>query len=81
MLNSGNILYVCSTLNLTIMKPVLIIDDARAVTLLRRLSEFVGAPVSSRFLSLNPESVRVALARILDILSKGDDYETGECDR
>jgi len=67
--------------NLIIMKPVLIIDDARAVTLLRRLSEFVGAPVSSRFLSLNPESVRVALARILDILSKGDDYETGECDR
>lgn len=63
------------------MKPVLIIDDARAVTLLRRLSEFVGAPVSSRFLSLNPESVQVALARILDILSKGDDYETGECDR
>lgn len=67
--------------NSTIMKPVLIIDDARAVTLLRRLSEFVGAPVSSKFLSLNPESVRVALARILDILSKGDDYETGECDR
>lgn len=63
------------------MKPVLITDDARAVTLLRRLSEFVGAPVSSRFLSLNPESVRVALARILDILSKGDDYETGKCDR
>lgn len=63
------------------MKPVLIIDDARAVTLLRRLSEFVDAPVSSRFLSLNPESVRVALARILDILSKDDDYETGECDR
>lgn len=63
------------------MKPVLIIDDARAVTLLRRLSEFVDAPVSSRFLSLNPESVRVALVRILDILSKGDDYETGKCDR
>lgn len=63
------------------MKPVLIIDDARAVTLLRRLSEFVGAPVSSRFLSLNPESVQVALARILDILSKGDDHEAGECDR
>ena len=63
------------------MKPVLIIDDARAVTLLRRLSEFVGAPVSSRCLSLNPESVRVAFACILDILSKDDDYETGECDR
>ena len=63
------------------MKSVLIIDDARAVTLLRRLSEFVDAPVSSKFLSLNPESVRVALARILDILSKDGDYETGECDR
>ena len=63
------------------MKPVLIIDDARAVTLLRRLSELVGAPVSSRFLSLNPESVQVALARILDILSKVDDHEAGECDR
>ena len=58
------------------MKPVLIIDDARAVTLLRRLSEFVGAPVSSKFLSLNPESVRVALARILDLLSESEDNET-----
>ena len=58
------------------MKPVLVIDDARAVTLLRRLSEFVGAPVSSRFLSLNPESVQVALARILDLLSKSEDNET-----
>ena len=63
------------------MRPVLIIDDARAVTLLRRLSELVGVPVSSRFLSLNPESVRAALARVLDILSKDDDYETVECDR
>lgn len=63
------------------MKPVLIIDNARAVTLLRRLSEFVGAPVSSEFLSLHPEFVRVALARILDTLSEGDGYETGECDR
>lgn len=63
------------------MKPVLIIDDARAVTLLRRLSEFVGTPVSSRFLSLNPEFIQVALARLLDILSKGDDHETGECDK
>lgn len=64
------------------MKPVLIIDDARAVTLLRRLSEFVGAPVSSEFLSFTPVSmVQATLARILDVLSKGDDYETGECDR
>lgn len=64
------------------MKPVLIIDDARAVTLLRRLSEFVGAPVSSEFLSFTPvPMVQATLARILDILSKGDDYETGECDR
>ena len=64
--------------NSTIMKPVLIIDDARAATLLRRLSEFIGAPVSSRFLLLNPESVRVALIRILDILSKDGDHETSE---
>lgn len=63
------------------MKTVLIIDDARAATLLRRLSELVGASVSSRLLSLNPESVRVALVRVLDVLSKDDDYETGECDR
>ena len=64
------------------MKPVLIIDDARAVTLLRRLSEFVGAPVSSEFLSFTPvPMVQATLARILDVLSKGDDYETGECDR
>lgn len=63
------------------MKLVLIIDDARAVTLLCRLSELFGVSDSSRFLSLNPESVRVALVRILDILSKGDDHEAGECDR
>lgn len=63
------------------MKPILIIDDARAATLLRRLSELADAPVSSRFLSLNPESVQAALARVLDILSKDDDYETGECDK
>lgn len=62
------------------MKPVLIIDDARAVTLLRRLSEFVGAPVSSRFLSLAPVSfVQAILARILDELSKDGSYEESEC--
>ena len=58
------------------MKPVLIIDDARAVTLLRRLSEYIGAPVSHQFLSLSPESVRTAFARILDLLSKSEDNET-----
>ena len=62
--------------NLIIMKPVLIIDDARAVTLLRRLSEYIGAPVSHQFLSLSPESVRIVLARILDLLSKSEDNET-----
>lgn len=62
--------------NLIIMKPVLIIDDARAVTLLRRLSEYIGAPVSHQFLSLSPESVRIALSRILDLLSKSEDNET-----
>lgn len=62
--------------NLIIMKPVLIIDDARAVTLLRRLSEYLGAPVSQQFLSLSPESVWTALARILDLLSKSEDNET-----
>lgn len=62
--------------NLIIMKPVLIIDDARAVTLLRRLSEYIGAPVSHQFLSLSPESVRTTLARILDLLSKFEDNET-----
>lgn len=63
--------------NSTIMKPVLIIDDARAVTLLRRLSEFVGAPVSSEFLSFTPVPVvQVTLARILDLLSKSEDNET-----
>lgn len=58
------------------MKPVLIIDDARAVTLLRRLSEYIGAPVSHQFLSLSPEFVSTALARILDLLSKSEDNET-----
>lgn len=62
--------------NLIIMKPVLIIDDARAVTLLRRLSEYIGAPVSHQFLSLSSESVRTALARILDLRSKSEDNET-----
>lgn len=62
--------------NLIIMKPVLIIDDARAVTLLRRLSEYIGAPVSHQFLSLSPEFVRTALARILDLLSKSEGNET-----
>lgn len=63
--------------NSTIMKPILIIDDARAVTLLRRLSEFVGAPVSSEFLSFTPvPMVQATLARILDLLSKSEDNET-----
>lgn len=63
--------------NSTIMKPVLIIDDARAVTLLRRLSEFVGAPVSSEFLSFTPvPMVQATLARILDLLSESEDNET-----
>lgn len=63
--------------NLIIMKPVLIIDDARAVTLLCRLSEFVGAPVSSEFLSFTPvPMVQATLARILDLLSKSEDNET-----
>lgn len=63
--------------NLIIMKPVLIIDDARAVTLLRRLSEFVGAPVSSEFLSFTPvPMVQATLARILDLLSESEDNET-----
>lgn len=62
--------------NSTIMKPVLIIDDARAVTLLRRLSEFVGAPVSSEFLSFTPvPMVQATLARILDLLSESEDNE------
>lgn len=65
--------------NLIIMKPVLIIDDARAVTLLRRLSEFVGAPVSSEFLSFTPvPMVQATLARILDLLSKSEDDETDQ---
>lgn len=62
--------------NLIIMKPVLIIDDARAVILLRRFSEYIGAPVSHQFLSLSPESVSTALACILDLLSKSEDNET-----
>lgn len=62
--------------NLIIMDPVLIIDDARAVTLLCRLSECIGAPLSHQFLSGSPESVRTALARILDLLSRSEDDET-----
>lgn len=63
--------------NSTIMKSILIIDDARAVILLRRLSEFVGAPVSSEFLSFTPvPMVQATLARILDLLSKSEDNET-----
>lgn len=63
--------------NSTIMKPVLIIDDARAVTLLRRLSEFVGVPVSSEFLSFTPVfMVQATLARIFDLFSKSEDNET-----
>lgn len=59
------------------MKPVLVIDDARAATLLRRLSEFVGASVSSEFLSFVPVSmIQATLARILDLLSKSEDDET-----
>ena len=66
--------------NSTIMKPVLIIDDARAVTLLRRLSEFIGAPVSSEFLFFTPVSmVQATLARILDVLSKDGSHEESEC--
>lgn len=64
--------------NLIIMKPVLIIDDARALTLLCRLSEYIGAPVSRQSFSLSPESVQIALSRILDILSKDGDCETSE---
>lgn len=59
------------------MKPVLIIDDARAVILLRHLSEYIGAPVSSEFLSFTPVPVvQATLARILDLLSKSEDNET-----
>jgi hypothetical protein len=62
--------------NLIIMKPVLIIDDARAATLLRRLSEFIGVLASDQHLSLSSESVRSILACILDLLSKSEDNET-----
>ena len=66
--------------NLTIMKPVLFIDGARAVTLLRRLSEFVGAPVSSEFLSWTSERVvQETLARILDVLSRDGSHEESNC--
>lgn len=62
--------------NLIIMKPVLIIDDARAAILLRRLSEFIGVLASDQHLSLSSESVRSVLACILDLLSKSEDNET-----
>ena len=59
------------------MKPILIIDDARAVTLLRRLSEFIGAPVSAEFVDLMPTDImRIILARVLDIYSKTESLES-----
>ena len=62
---------------LIIMKPILIIDDARAVTLLRRLSEFIGAPVSAEFVDLMPTDImRIILARVLDIYSKTESLES-----
>ena len=52
------------------MKPILIIDDARAITLFRRLCEFLGTPVSVAFLrSLPIDLVRDRLAFLLDELS------------
>jgi hypothetical protein len=62
--------------NLIIMKPILIIDDARAVALLRRLLALVDFPVPSRLSSYSPESIRASLALILDSLSKSEDNET-----
>ena len=62
--------------NLIIMKPILIIDDARAVALLRRLLALVDFPVPSRLSSYSPESIRASLALILDSLSKSEDDET-----
>lgn len=65
--------------NLIIMKPVLIIDDARAATLLRRFSEFIGAPVSAEFIDLMPTDImRIILARVLDIYSKAESHETSK---
>lgn len=58
------------------MKPILIIDDARAVALLRRLLALVDFPVPSRLSSYSPESIRASLALILDSLSKSEDNET-----
>ena len=64
---------------LIIMKPILVIDDARAATLLRRLSEFIGAPVSAEFVDLMPTDVmRIILARVLDIYSKPESHETSK---
>ena len=62
--------------NLIIMKPILIIDDARALALLRRLLVFVNFPVPSQLSSYSQQSIRVALAFILDSLSKPEDNET-----
>lgn len=68
--------------NLIIMRPILIIDDARAATLLRRLSEFIGVPVSDQLCSLSPEAVRSILACILDLLFKSEDKsDDNETDR
>lgn len=65
--------------NLIIMKPILIIDDARAATLLRRFSEFIGAPVSTEFIDLMPTDImRIILARVLDIYSKAESHETSK---
>lgn len=64
------------------MRPVSIIDDARAATLLRRLSEFNGVLASDQHLSLSSESVRSILACILDLLSKSEDKsDDNETDR
>ena len=62
--------------NLIIMKPILIIDDARAVALLRRLLALVDLPVPSRFSSYSSEAIRASLALILDLLSRSEDNET-----
>ena len=62
--------------NLIIMKPIFIIDDARAVALLRRLLVLVDFPVPSQLSSYSPESIRASLVLILDSLSKSEDNET-----
>lgn len=63
--------------NLIIMsKPILIIDDVRAVALLRRLLVAIGFPVPSRLSSYSRQSIQAALALILDSLSKPEGDET-----